>query len=107
MQVRAAFLRARLVLGGERHLLLTDGGGARAPFAVHAVENQDLLLRLQTEHVGQIMRLVGREDDLGARAQRRLDEEPRKFRRHEQHPAKRAEASDTTHATSGIPRQSG
>ncbi|MNY25997.1 hypothetical protein D3C86_1598150 [compost metagenome] len=56
-------MRPHLLLGAQDDALLQHLGDAGAPFAVTAVEDQQVVTRLQPHHLGQVARLVeGRSD---------------------------------------------
>ena len=69
MQIGALVLRARLMLDAGFAALLADGAKLGAPFAVAAVEQEERVARLESEHVSEVMRLILVERDLGARGQ--------------------------------------
>ncbi|MNT04607.1 hypothetical protein D3C72_1391930 [compost metagenome] len=63
LQIGAVYLFADLLLGAQDDALLQHLGDAGAPLAVTAVEDQQVVARLQPHHLGQVARLVeGRSD---------------------------------------------
>ena len=58
MQIGAVLLRARLVLEASLGLFPADGAELGAPLPVLAVEQQEPVARLESEHVSEVMRLV-------------------------------------------------
>ena len=75
MQIGRHGLRAGLLGHLQLHGLLARGGKPRAPFAVAAVEHQNVRAGLETQHVDEIVRLRALQRHRGAFGQRGFDEQ--------------------------------
>jgi len=76
MQVAGNSLLARLFTDRKPHRSLASRRQARAPFPIAAVEQQDVCVCLEAQHVDKVVGLIAIQRDLGVLAERSVDEKP-------------------------------